>query len=124
MELSAFATRIHTRLELGEQRLVELSTGEFAVQLRGIDADEARLESMDDELPSKPGCVQSPQRKNRSPPRSLKQPLAIRAHVREKQIPECNVACAREPSCCVRERGAKRCFIARIRRRLLQLDDL
>ena len=63
MELAALAARIDGARQIGEEVGVERATGERGVQLRRVDADEARLEPAVDEFLGQLARRPAPERK-------------------------------------------------------------
>lgn len=88
VELAAFATSIHPGRELGQKGGVEEPPSEGCRELRGIDADESRVDAQRDTALGEGFGRLTPEREARREPGPGKQSLAVAAHVSEKQVAE------------------------------------
>lgn len=91
VELAVLTARVDTRREVGEQLRVEGATGERAIELLRVNADEDRSEAVPDKAASKLCCVGAPERESGCPACLGKALFPVSSDLREEQIAEANV---------------------------------
>src|SRR4051812_39312344 len=85
VELAALAAGVYIYRQFREHVVREARAGESRRQLGRVHADQIRHEAVVDKSPGERGRIQTPERKDRGPCRSVKKSNAVIAHILQKE---------------------------------------
>src|SRR5258706_12076644 len=88
MKFTVLAAGVHARGQVRQKALIDQSPGKRGIELRGIYANNDRLEPQLDEFPDELGGMSAPHRKQSYHVAARQQPFAIGSDILQEQITE------------------------------------